>query len=172
MKIGLFTGTVGIFIVLILQDLPFVKFFIKELKQKIYSEKLIMFSGVGLIEETVKALPLLWLYIARRKFDSLMTVTFLGCVSGLSFAVAEGVSYSILYAIGHKRHLLGYSEYLIINFTRLITLPLLHALWSGIVAYFIGLGILNDRFIKGLIVAGIGLSALLHCLYNTFSLTP
>ena len=96
-------------------------------------------------------------------------MTFLGCVSGLSFAVAEGVSYSILYAIGHKRHLLGYSEYLIINFTRLITLPLLHALWSGIVAYFIGLGILNDRFLKGLIIAGIGLSALLHCLYNTFS---
>lgn len=169
MKIGLFTGTAGIFIVLILQDLPFVRFFYQGAETENIFEKLIMFSGVGLIEETVKALPLLWLYIARRKFDSLMTVTFLGCVSGLAFAVAEGVSYSIFYAIGHKLKLYGYSEYLIANFTRLITLPLLHALWSGIVAYFIGLGILNDRFIKGLIFAGIGLSALLHCLYNTFS---
>jgi len=52
---------------------------------------------------------------------------------------------------------------------RLITLPLLHAVWAGIVAYFIALSGEMLRFKRGLLLAGICISALSHGLYDTFS---
>jgi RsiW-degrading membrane proteinase PrsW (M82 family) len=59
--------------------------------------------------------------------------------------------------------------FLIVQSMRLISLPLLHALWAGIAGYFIGLAAQFPRRQAALIVVGIGLVALIHGLYDTFS---
>jgi RsiW-degrading membrane proteinase PrsW (M82 family) len=54
-----------------------------------------------------------------------------------------------------------------VQIVRLISLPLLHAAWSGLVAYsFVAAG-RGGRW--GRLLAGLGLAALLHGLYNTWS---
>src|SRR5579871_6969726 len=53
--------------------------------------------------------------------------------------------------------------------TRLITLPLLHAIWSGIFAYFVALASVNRNVAKGLLLAGLLITATLHGLYDTLS---
>jgi RsiW-degrading membrane proteinase PrsW (M82 family) len=120
------------------------------------------------VEESVKILPVWWFYIHKRNEDSLSTIVFLGCISGFAFGVAEAVDYSISYAFhltinGH----LG--DYLIVQMTRLITLPLLHAVWAGILGYFVALASVNRHVGKGLLLAGLIIAASLHGLYDTFS---
>ena len=51
---------------------------------------------------------------------------------------------------------------------RLITLPLLHAVWSGTFAYFVALSSVNRHVGKGLLLAGLLIAACLHGLYDTF----
>jgi RsiW-degrading membrane proteinase PrsW (M82 family) len=56
-----------------------------------------------------------------------------------------------------------------VQLTRLITLPLLHAVFSGVAAQFIALGVEAPALRRALILAGIAIAALIHGLYNTFS---
>src|SRR5207249_11796533 len=94
-------------------------------------------------------------------------------VSGLAFGVAEAIPYSARYTQGlvhglaQGQHVVG--TYLLIEFTRLITLPLLHAIFAGISGYFMGLAALNPRAPRALMLIGIGLAALLHGTYDCFS---
>jgi RsiW-degrading membrane proteinase PrsW (M82 family) len=126
-------------------------------------------AGVGVIEESAKALPIWWLYIHKRNEDSLSTIVFLGCISGFAFGVAEAVNYSIDYALGLTQGDLGFGDYLLAQMTRLITLPLLHAVWAGISGYFVALASVNRHVGKGLLLAGLLITASLHGLYDTFS---
>jgi protease PrsW len=101
--------------------------------------------------------------------DDLTTITFLGCISGFGFGISEAGDYSMRY----KMHLI-YGEvtvqnYLIDQFTRLITLPFLHAVWTGITGYFIALGTKNRKLLKGLFAGGLLLAATLHGLYDVNS---
>jgi RsiW-degrading membrane proteinase PrsW (M82 family) len=83
--------------------------------------------------------------------------------------VAEAANYSISYALGLKFGRLGFSDYLMAQMTRPITLPLLHAVWAGIFAYFVALASVNRQVGKGLLLAGLLVTASLHGLYDTFS---
>jgi RsiW-degrading membrane proteinase PrsW (M82 family) len=78
--------------------------------------------GVGLCEEVVKALPLLWLY--RRGTEQGWRGAFVwGLASGAGFGIAEGVMYAGSYYNGIS----GSEIYLV----RFISCVALHAVWTG-----------------------------------------
>jgi RsiW-degrading membrane proteinase PrsW (M82 family) len=150
LSVGLFTSTVGIVLLLVLQ-------WVADWSQGVwltggnivvvlfYVVKLIGFSyraahdpqngfflsflgytlGVGFCEEVVKALPLLWTY--RRPCEQSWRGAFVwGLTSGAGFGIAEGVMYSSRWYNGIS----GSESYLV----RFISCVALHALWTGSVA--------------------------------------
>jgi RsiW-degrading membrane proteinase PrsW (M82 family) len=169
-KVSLFTVFIGIGLVLLLQGMPIVR----GVYQNISSANLLLrwFSftfGVGVLEEAVKALPV-FLFVYKRNEDyPPITFAFAGVISGLAFGVAEAVSYSYLYAHSLVRGSFGLGSYIVIQLLRLITLPLLHACFSSIVGYFIGLASLHQTAPRALMLIGLAVAAVLHGAYNTFS---
>ena len=61
---------------------------------------------------------------------------------------------------------------MILQFIRLITLPLLHAAFSGLVGYYVGLGISRPKSRRALVIFGIAVSAVIHGLYDFLSGWP
>lgn len=170
LQISMFTIVVGITVDLLVQQLPIISSLYSATESASIVGRLIGFvCGVGILEECVKILPVWWIYIHREEQDSLSTIVFLGCISGFAFGVAEAANYSISYALGLKYGRIGFSDYLMAQMTRLITLPLLHAVWSGIFAYFVALASVNKRVRNGLLLAGLLIAAFLHGFYDTLS---
>jgi RsiW-degrading membrane proteinase PrsW (M82 family) len=168
--VSLFTIIIGITLVLILQQLPIVSSLYSAARSTSLIGRLIGFMcGVGVVEESAKVIPIWWLYVHHQNDDSLSTIVFLGCVSGFAFGVAEAANYSISYALGLTYGRLGFGDYLLAQMARLITLPLLHAVWSGTFAYFVALSSVNRHVGKGLLLSGLLIAACLHGLYDTFS---
>ena len=97
------------------------------------------------------------------------TVAYLGVISGLAFGATEAILYSMMYAEGHAASAFGYGDYLIIQLLRLISLPFLHAIWTGTSAYFAGLSAINDAARRVVILAGLSGVSILHGAYNTMS---
>lgn len=98
---------------------------------------------MGVLEELCKALPV-YLFLSRTgKLKEPLTSAFYGAMSGLGFAIAEGTSYSVTYALGLVEGELGFGSYVLINTIRFITLPLNHAIWACITGYFVGLAAIN-----------------------------
>ncbi len=134
--------------------------------------------GTGILEEGVKALPLYWLFIRKRNPARLEDCAFLGAVSGLALGVAEAVLYSYAYAQQHAADFVNvweryreipqvlYAVYMVEQMARLISLPLLHALWTALLGIFIGLAAHLQRRRAALVLLGLGFAALLHGLYN------
>jgi len=90
-------------------------------------------------------------------------------MSGLGFAIAEGSSYSLLYAFNLVRGQSGFGTYILINTIRFVSLPLFHAILAGIVGYFLGLAAINRSRQLPIMFIGVALAAVLHGAYNTFS---
>ena len=169
-QVALFTMVAGIALDQMLQQLPVVSSLYSATDSASIVGKLFGFvGGVGVVEEAVKILPVWWLYVHKRNEDSLSTIVFLGCISGFAFGVAEAVSYSIAYARGVSFGQLEFGAYLVVQMTRLITLPLLHAVWAGIFGYFVALASVNRHVGKGLLLAGWLITASLHGVYDTFA---
>jgi RsiW-degrading membrane proteinase PrsW (M82 family) len=165
-----FTAVIGVSLLLAAQQLPVIKDFYSETDSANFIGRLFGFvCGVGLMEEATKALPLWWRFIHKKESVTPRECAFVGCASGLAFGVAEAVAYSIMYAVQQQRGELGYGDYLTVQFLRLITLPLLHALWAGTFGYYIGLAAAAPKRQLGLLVVGWVLVASLHGLYDTFS---
>ena len=97
---------------------------------------------------------------------SLQTMLFYGLMSGLGFGIYEGVSYQT----GQNWFLLSDSpgNYYLANVIRLTSLPFLHAVWTGMAAYFLALSTMYPSRKHGLMVAAILIPALLHTSHNTF----
>lgn len=172
-QVALFTGGFGVIIVVILQrTLPFSLLYAgTQIQGELgFLPRLLGFIlGVGIVEEGTKALPL-YLFCYRRNYDaSPLMYSFIGAVSGLAFGVAEAVNYSYLYANGLMHGRFGLGAYIIAQFLRLISLPLLHACWCAVVGYFIGLAHLHRGPARSLMGFGIGIAATLHGLYDTLS---
>lgn len=165
-----FTAFIGVSLLLTCQQLPVIRNFYNATESANLVGRAFGFVfGVGVLEEATKALPLWWCFIHKRKPTTPRESAFLGCMSGLAFGVAEAVSYSVMYAWGQETGQMGYGDYLAIEFLRLITLPLLHALWAGILGYFIGLAATLPRKQDALLIVGWVCVATLHGLYDTFS---
>lgn len=200
----LFTTTCGIPLLLAWQQFPIIRNLYSGTNSSSLFGQLIGFTlGVGLFEELCKALPLLCFSMRRGKL-SYQECMFLGVMSGLGFALAEVVHYSLNYAqktaelsallvaqaAGESRTVFGglntdrfvskvkdalpvmmdnHGTILTIQIVRFIPLPLLHAVWSGTVGWFIAAATQTASRTWGPIALGIGGVSILHGVYDVFS---
>ncbi len=171
-RVSLFTSITGVFLVSVLNRLPGLRELAGAAQDAGFLRRLAgSVLGVGLSEELVKAIPLLWIFVRNREPGTVREITYLGCISGFAFGVSEAVAYSIFYAQTVVRGDMPLGVYVVIQLTRLITLPLLHAVFSGIAGQFIALGVETPRMRRALILAGLAIAALLHGLYDVFATT-
>ena len=123
--------------------------------------------GVGLVEETCKAIPLLVFGLKKGKITCVKDGLFLGFMSGLGFAVAEGIAYSMgatndaLQADSGAVERAASFQVIQIIF-RMMSSPMLHAAWAGTVGWFIGLASTRKAPRWPIIVVGIAFMAALH----------
>jgi len=183
---GLFTATVGIGLLLLIQGIAFRAQGVPLPCFLVWIVKLIGFSymaalnphngfllsligftlGVGLCEEVVKALPLIWYYREPRS-QSWRGAFLWGLASGAGFGIAEAIMYSSDYYNGIH----GAGIYLV----RFISCVALHALWTGSVGITINQH--QELFqqdkehwydIVAPVLFVIAVPMLLHGLYDTF----
>lgn len=127
--------------------------------------------GVAAVEELAKLFPLYFLWPARLRPRAMM---FYGLVSGLGFGIYEGVAYQSSYNLqvsfpdGIPTQQ-GAGVYYMLNILRITSLPFLHAMWTGIAGYFLGLAAQFPRRPGGFMLAALLVPSLLHSTYNTFS---
>lgn len=123
--------------------------------------------GVGLTEEFVKLLPLL--FVLRRAKEPLIpqTLVFYGLMSGIAFGVFEGVQYQMDINAQYE-----YDISFFLNIARLTSLPFLHACWCGIAGYFLSFAHLYPKYRRGLYTLAISVPAVIHGLYDTVSGIP
>jgi protease PrsW len=168
----IFTAVVGVTLVLFGQNLPLINLLYKGTESEFLPVQLVSYVlGVGLLEEAAKALPV-FLFVYQKPGHGYrpLTFAFIGAVSGLAFGVKEAVHYTQQYeALLSQGVFDNLGQFIVVQFLRLISLPLLHACFSGIVGYFIGLAAAYKKAPRALILTGLGLAALLHGLYDTFS---
>lgn len=117
--------------------------------------------AVGLTEEFSKQIPLF--LILRRTKEPLVpqTLVFYGLISGIAFGVYEGVQYQTTLNMEME-----YSQSFYLNIARLTSLPFLHAIWTGIGAYFLSFAKIYPKYRLSLYILAIGIPALLHGLYD------
>jgi RsiW-degrading membrane proteinase PrsW (M82 family) len=100
---------------------------------------------VGLPEESVKAIPVIVIAIAVRRRITPADYLFLGAVSGLAFGASEAEHYltSGVGLVGGNaaQDMTAALQYV----WRFPTDPIMHACWSGITGYFIGLAVYAQR---------------------------
>lgn len=122
-------------------------------------------GGVGVAEELCKAMVLVIMF--RRK-DRLSphSMLFYGLMAGLGFGLFEGVRYQWQFNLNMTQSAQGYY---LLNVLRLTSLPFLHAVWTGIAGHFLGFALRYPERRVGLWTTAIGLPAVLHGTYNTFS---
>ena len=122
--------------------------------------------GVGFVEEVTKALPIL---VAALLLRWVWKITldvriwmFLGTIAGLAFGVRESVLYTSSYLM-QGNHRAGLAVPLILTFAQRVFVDgFQHAVWAGIAAFFIGMGVNYRRRRIPLILFGITLPAVLH----------
>jgi RsiW-degrading membrane proteinase PrsW (M82 family) len=120
--------------------------------------------GVGLCEEIIKALPIFFIFMGRKRLRWHECLS-LGMASGAGFGIAEGIHYSGMMYNG----LFGMDTY----FVRFFSCVMLHAVWCGAAALFlhrfqrITHGRLSfwDAFCRMVLLVAIPM--VLHGLYNT-----
>ncbi|VEP14684.1 conserved membrane hypothetical protein [Hyella patelloides LEGE 07179] len=165
-----FTAFVGIPLLIFVQQIPPFSFLYAAINSSNVISKLIGYVlGVGVLEELCKGFPIYLFLLNPGKLKEPLTSAFYGAMSGLGFAIAEGVHYSLIYAKNVSVGNLGITDHILLTTIRFISLPLIHAIWAGIVGYFIGLAAINPSRKKPIIFIGVAISAVLHGVYNTFS---
>lgn len=130
--------------------------------------------GVGVREELTKALPLVLLAFFTHRMKKPINGLVLGMMSGIGFAGAENVYYvykSLDVALEAAKET-GQLGYLVMpvynNVVRMAMTPFLHGCFSAIFGYFLSLAAADSRRRPAFLIVGLGLSALLHGLYDTF----
>ncbi len=147
-RYGLFTALIGIPFLLLAQRLPVISSFYDVLAGRSTNQNFFrivtgFILGVGVCEELTKILPLV--LFARKKICSVNSFIFMGIISGFGFAVAENIDYGkrcglqmrSLAGLSPEISIVKYAELLSIQLLRFISLPLFHAAWSGIFAWFV-----------------------------------
>jgi protease PrsW len=169
-RVSLFTSITGVFALLLLYRIPGIRQLAGASHANEFWQRAVgSIFGVGFCEELVKTIPLFWIFLRNREPGTVREITYLGCVSGFAFGVSEAVSYSMFYLSTLARGDLTPGAYVAVQLSRLITLPLLHAVFSGIAGQFIALGVETPSRRRALILAGLVIAAVLHGLYDLFS---
>ncbi|MEN9520336.1 MAG: hypothetical protein RLZZ381_2924 [Cyanobacteriota bacterium] len=165
-----FTALIGIPLLIFVQQIPPFSFLYAATDNSNVIYNLMGYIlGVGVLEELCKGLPVYFFLLKPGKLEEPLTPAFYGSMSGLGFAIAEGVHYSLIYAAGFSFGSIDASGHILLTTVRFISLPLIHAIWAGIVGYFIGLAAINPSRKNPIIFIGVAISAILHGVYDTFA---
>ncbi len=157
------TGMGSIAVLLLIQQFPPWTFlYAMTDSRNLFTRFMGMFFGVGIAEETCKA-AVVW-YLSSRAGRVLLpqTVVFYGMISGLGFGIYEGVGYQL--TVNREQ---GADVGYILNVLRLTSLPFLHAVWTGISAYFLSFAMVAPKKRISLRLIAILIPAAFHGLYNT-----
>lgn len=123
---------------------------------------------VALKEELFKIIPIfIFAYYSYRFSDPLDGMIF-GIGAGLGFAAIENIIYLHNINASFIKGEFTLYQMLYQGLTRIITLSLLHSIFTGISGYFVGVYKFSDRNPKYIILYGLTISTLLHGLYNFF----
>jgi len=169
LKCVAFTVFVGIPLLLFIEKFPLFSFLYAATDWGLIPRLIGFVLGVGILEEVCKALPIYFFFLRPAKLSDPLTLAFYGTMSGLGFAISEGVVYSVVYAFGLVQGEIDFSAYVLTNTIRFVCLPLFHAIWAGISGYFLGLAAINPSRQVAIIVIGIAIASVLHGLYDTFA---
>jgi RsiW-degrading membrane proteinase PrsW (M82 family) len=128
---------------------------------------------VGLVEELAKALPVfVFLYVIGKGRHSPRTFMFMGALSGIAFGAVEAVHY--MTRLSNEPNAIAQQTGQLVNFSsyansivgRVFFGPMLHMVWAGIAAYFIGLAAHHPALRAKLIGLGLGSVIVAHGLYD------
>ena len=165
-----FTAFVGIPLLLFIQRIPPLTLLYAATNSDNVISRLIGYVvGVGVLEELCKGVPIYLFMLRSGQLKEPLSSAFYGAMSGLGFAIAEGAHYSLTYAVDLVGGNIDLRGHILLTTVRFISLPLIHAIWAGIVGYFIGLAAINPSRKNAIIFIGVTIAASLHGTYNTFS---
>jgi len=132
--------------------------------------------GVGYNEEISKALPVLLAALILLRFRhaklNVRMWMFLGTIAGLTFGIIEEMFYTEM-AIAQvaNANAVAQADTGVLDFAfRVFVDGFEHAVWAGVSAFFIGIGVNYPRRRWQLIIFGVSIAAILHAL-NDWSLS-
>lgn len=170
------TGIVGIFALLTLYEHALPASYLKLADSKSGLVRLFGYVfQVGVCEELCKALPVFGYLLWKRERAEVSTAILVGIFSGLGFAAFENMhygdkstltSYVMARKYGDAGLVTGVRMAMITVMLRSLSLVFCHAVWAGIVAYFLALGVLTGRRRGVLFLVGLLTAATLHGLYD------
>jgi RsiW-degrading membrane proteinase PrsW (M82 family) len=139
-------------------------YLLKQISRLTFSENIIAFLcnffGIALVEESLKYLVVKEKVLSHTEFDEPTDAMLYMIISALGFAALE----NILIFLNQKTFNLG--ETLILSSFRFISATFLHALWSGLVGYFLAIALYEIKNRTTLVLSGLFLSTALHGIYN------
>ena len=174
---GIFTAMIGIPLLMLAQTIPMITYLYNATERSIfdgnYARLFTSFIlGVGICEELTKILPLV--FFAKNRHYSIETLMFMGIISGFGFAIAENIEYAGKFAeVMHEKLQNSsdatidiYADVLNMQLLRFLSLPLLHASWTGIFAWFTWNWFEKKRL--SFFFIGLIFTAILHGTYDSF----
>ena len=130
---------------------------------------------VGICEELCKALPIIGYLLWKRRDADASTVVLVGVFSGLGFAAFENIGYSNL-SIAHTVEMTqlhgtsglidGTADAMVNVLLRSLSCVFGHAVWSGIVGYFLAVAWLTGKRRGALFLVGLLTASILHGVYD------
>lgn len=132
---------------------------IKEFDFSLISKIFYWFLSVALVEEFLKYLVVRDKVLKNPEFNEPVDAMLYMIISGLGFAASE----NILVFLSQKLLFLPLEETLSLLIFRFFSATFLHALASAVIGYFLALYFFKKQ---GAIIFGLGISTLLHGLYN------
>jgi RsiW-degrading membrane proteinase PrsW (M82 family) len=172
------TAIFGVLFVSVLQGVPPLSWLFSAVTpDRSFVVRLLGFTlGVGLLEEVGKGLILLLLARQLGGLRCEADGVFYGLMSGLGFGVYEAMQYTEAVSPKETMSLTFHSQSLTVGLyaafiaqvVRIVSLPLLHAIWTAIVGYFIGLSFRVKRKSAAVIGVGLLIATVLHGLYDAF----
>lgn len=124
---------------------------------------LYVFLGIALVEEVLKFLVVKWKVFSNSELDEPVDLILYMIISALGFAALENVL--IIGGLGPfalPSHIIALSAF------RFLGATFLHTLASGMLGYFLAISSLNRKPSFLMLLAGLGLSTLLHGFFNVF----
>ncbi|MBD2504465.1 PrsW family glutamic-type intramembrane protease [Anabaena azotica] len=131
------------------------------------------FFGAGLMEELLKALPILAAYLIALGLPSPWRerIGIWEPLDGILLGTASAVGFTLLETLGQyvpaASLQAGSDVGLQVLIARILGLPAGHMAYSGYLGYFIGLAALKPRHAKQILAVGYFSAAALHALWNT-----
>lgn len=132
-------------------------------------------AQVGVCEELCKATPVLAYLVWKGRSAEPLTAVMVGVFSGLGFAAFENMFYAqnaidqsvaLGSQYGMEGQAVGTQAAMVNVMLRSLSLVFCHAVWAGILAYFLAVAILGRRRWGALFLIGWVVAAVLHGVYD------